>query len=78
MRTLREEVSRLSGIAMASLSNTPPSSGSTSNTGFVIDGNNENYTTQVKLIDGNYLKLYGLSWWREIMYWTWIRRRIYC
>jgi len=61
MRTLRDEVSRLSGVEMASLSNTPPSSGSTSNTSFVIEGDNDTHLTQIKLIDGNYLKLYGLE-----------------
>jgi len=61
VRTLREELSRLSGIEMASLSNTPPASGSTSNTSFTIEGNSENYRTQVKLVDGNYVNLYGLT-----------------
>src|SRR5258706_6769588 len=61
VRTLREELSRLSGIEMASLSNTPPASGSTSNTNFTIEGNTENYRTQVKLVDGNYVNLYGLK-----------------
>jgi ABC-type antimicrobial peptide transport system permease subunit len=60
-RTLREELSRLGGIEMASLSNTPPASGSTSNTNFTVEGNNENYRTQVKLVDGNYVNLYGLK-----------------
>ncbi|HLZ15975.1 MAG TPA: ABC transporter permease [Cyclobacteriaceae bacterium] len=60
-RALRDELSRLSGIEMASLSNTPPASGSTSNTNFTIEGNSDHYRTQVKLIDGNYLNLFGLK-----------------
>lgn len=60
-RTLREELSHLSGIEMASLCNTPPASGSTSNTSFTVEGNTENYRTQVKLIDGNYVNLFGLK-----------------
>jgi putative ABC transport system permease protein len=61
VRALRDELSQLSGIEMASLSNTPPASGSTSNTNFSIEGNNESYRTQVKLIDGNYVNLFGLD-----------------
>jgi predicted permease len=61
MRTLREELSRLSGIEMASLSNTPPASGSTSNTNFTMEGNTESFRTQVKLVDGNYVSLFGLK-----------------
>ncbi len=61
MKALRDELSKLSGVEMASLSNTPPSSGSTSNTDFEIEGNTEIYGTQVKLIDGHYLDLYGLE-----------------
>ncbi len=61
MRTLRDEVAGLKGVEMSSLSNTPPSSGSTSNTNFTIEGNTQDFRTQVKLIDGNYLDLYKLE-----------------
>src|SRR6185295_9685182 len=61
MRVLREEVARLSGVEMTSLSSTPPSSGSTSNTNFSMEGSDQDYRTQVKLIDGNYLKLFDLE-----------------
>ncbi len=61
MRTLREEISGISGVELASLSNTPPSSGSVSGTSFKIEGNEKDFETQVKLIDGNYLSLYGLK-----------------
>ncbi len=61
MRTLREEVSRLKGIELASLSNTPPSSGSVSSTDFQVEGKDEHYGTQVKAIDGHYLSLYDLK-----------------
>ena len=60
MRTLREEISRTSGVELASLSNTPPSSGSVSGTNFTIEGNEKDFESQVKLIDGNYVDLYGL------------------
>ncbi len=61
MRALREELLRLSGVEKISLSNTPPSSGSTSNTNFGIEGSNESYRTQVKQVDGQYLDLFGLE-----------------
>ncbi len=61
MRTLREEISRLNGIELASLSNTPPSSGSVSSTDFSVEGKDERFGTQVKLVDGNYVELYGLD-----------------
>jgi putative ABC transport system permease protein len=61
MRTLRNEVIRIPGVELASLSNTPPSSGSVSGTDFTIEGNDKMYETQVKTIDENYLELYGLK-----------------
>lgn len=62
VRTLREEVSRIPGIAMASLSSTAPSSGAVNSTGFYMDGQDEHDRrgTQVKHIDGNYLSLYEI------------------
>lgn len=61
MRTLRDELMRVPGVELASLSNTPPSSGSVSGTGFSIEGSSEFYETQVKTIDANYLTLYDLK-----------------
>ncbi len=61
MRTLREEISRTPGVELASLSNTPPSSGSVSGTSFTIEGNEKEFESQVKLVDRNYLDLYGLK-----------------
>jgi putative ABC transport system permease protein len=61
MRTLRTEVMRLKGVELASLNNTPPSSSSTSGTGFTIEGNDNFYETQVKAIDSSYLHLFGLQ-----------------
>ncbi len=60
-RTLRNELSRLSGVESASLSNSPPSSGSTSNTGFEIEGDEQFYRAQLKFIDDRYVNLYGLK-----------------
>jgi len=61
MRTLRDEMTHVAGVEMASLSSTPPSSSSTSNTSFSLQGSDETHITQVKLIDGNYLDLYKLE-----------------
>jgi putative ABC transport system permease protein len=61
MRTLRDEVSRLAGIQMASLNSTPPSSGSVSGTDFTIEGKQDPFGTQVKQVDGNYADLFGLE-----------------
>jgi len=60
MKTFREEVQRIAGVVQTSLSNTPPSSGSVSSTDFTVEGNDQSFGTQVKVVDGNYLDLYNL------------------
>ena len=61
MRTLKNEMLTIPGVEKASLSNTPPSSGSVSSTGFKIEGNEEDYGTQVKYVDGDYIDLFKLK-----------------
>ncbi len=61
MRTLRNEVELLTGVEISSLNNTPPSSSSTSNTNFTIEGNANDFGTQLKLVDSNYIGLYKLD-----------------
>ena len=63
MRTLREELLRLPGVEKASLSNTPPSSGSVSGTSFYFEGEdpNKRIDIQVKQVDGNYIDLFDLG-----------------
>jgi putative ABC transport system permease protein len=61
MRTLRDEVGRLTSVEMASLSNTPPSSGNVQSTDFSMEGKDERYGTQIKTVDNNYIDLYGLK-----------------
>jgi putative ABC transport system permease protein len=61
MHVLREEVGRINGIEIASLSSTPPSSGNVSGTNFSVEGNPKDFETQIKMIDGNYVGLYGLE-----------------
>ncbi len=61
MRTLRNELLTVAGVELTSLSSTPPSSGSVSSTNFKIEGDEKDYGTQVKQVDGHYLDLYGLE-----------------
>jgi ABC-type antimicrobial peptide transport system permease subunit len=63
MRTLKNEILRIAGVEMASLCNTPPSSGSVSGTGFILEGESEEQRkdTQIKTIDGDYVKLFNLK-----------------
>lgn len=63
MRALKTEITRLAGVEQASLCNTPPSSGSTSGTGFILEGESEEQRkdTQVKTVDADYIPLFGLK-----------------
>ncbi len=61
MRALREEVAKLPGVEIASLSSRPPASGSVQSTDFGIEGKEDRYGTQIKTIDGNYVGLYDLK-----------------
>lgn len=61
MKTLREEMLNVPGVEMASLANTPPSSGSVSGTNFSIAGVDEEFMTQIKTVDGNYIDMYSLE-----------------
>jgi len=61
MRTLRDEVSRLTDVESASINSAPPSSGNVQSTDFTIEGKEDSYGTQLKQIDGAYVDLYGLK-----------------
>lgn len=62
MRTLKNQVEGLAGVESASINDTPPSSGSVSGTVFNIEGKGEDdFRTQVKQIDGNYLEVFKLE-----------------
>ena len=61
MRTLRDQMLKITGVENASLASTPPSSGNVSGTNFSIEGITDEFGTQVKQIDGNYLDLYKLE-----------------
>jgi ABC-type antimicrobial peptide transport system permease subunit len=61
MRTLRDEMLRMSGVVNASLNSAPPSSGNVSGTEFTIEGKEDGFRTQIKQIDGNYLDVFELQ-----------------
>jgi len=63
MRTLKNEVDRLSGVELSSLCYTPPASGRVSGTGFILEGETDDKMkeTQVKPADGNYIELFDLK-----------------
>jgi putative ABC transport system permease protein len=60
-RTIRTEVARIPGVEMVSLGSNPPSSGNVSKTSFTIEGDAQDYVTQVKQVDDKYIDLYGLK-----------------
>jgi predicted permease len=61
-RVLRESVTQMTGVLGASLSSTPPSSGTVSTTGFYFDGEDEGQSrgTQLKQVDEHYISLYSI------------------
>lgn len=61
MRTFRDEVTRMAGVERASLCNFPPSSGSIMSTNFNIEGGENDFDAQLKMVDGNYVDLYKLK-----------------
>jgi putative ABC transport system permease protein len=63
MRALKNEISRLAGVELASLCNTAPSSGNINGTGFILEGERDEQRkdTQVKIVDGNYIDLFDLK-----------------
>ncbi|MFN8342777.1 MAG: ABC transporter permease [Cyclobacteriaceae bacterium] len=61
LKTLREEVHQTPGVEAVSLNSNPPSSGSVSATSFNMGNDDKFYEAQVKLVDGNYLELFGLQ-----------------
>ncbi len=61
MRTLRDEVRSIPGVHSASLNSSPPSSGDVSATNFTVEGKDDDFGTQVKQVDGEYLNLFGIE-----------------
>jgi hypothetical protein len=60
MRTLKNEILKIAGVEKASLNNSPPSSGSTSATNFKVEGKPDDFFTQVKTVDGDYVDLFQM------------------
>jgi putative ABC transport system permease protein len=63
MRTLKNEIDRLSGVELSSLCYSPPASRNVSGTGFILEGETDDQVkeTQVKPADGNYIALFDLK-----------------
>lgn len=61
MRTLRNEMARVAGVEIASLSSMPPSSDNVSRTNCKVKGTDREFGTQIKQVDGNYIDLYQLD-----------------
>jgi putative ABC transport system permease protein len=61
MRTLRDEMAGIPGVDQVSLGSNPPSSGNVSGTNFKLEGIDEDFGTQLKQVDGNYVDLYKLE-----------------
>lgn len=61
MRTLKNEILRLAGVEKASLNYAPPSFNAVVGTGFNMVGSTDEYDTQVKSVDGDYLGLYNIQ-----------------
>jgi putative ABC transport system permease protein len=61
MRTLKNEILMLEGVEEASLSNFPPSSPAVVSTGFKVLEKNEELSTQVKLVDGDFISLFDIE-----------------
>jgi putative ABC transport system permease protein len=59
-KTVRTEASRIPGVELVSLGSNPPSSGNVSKTSFTIEGDGQEYVTQIKQVDDKYIDVYGL------------------
>ena len=61
MRTLKNEVLRLANVGSASLNYSPPSSAGVLSTGFKVLEKGEEFSTQVKQVDGDYIDLFHIK-----------------
>jgi putative ABC transport system permease protein len=61
MRMLKNELLRLSGVLQASLNHSQPASNRVMSTGFSIAGKDDEITTQMKPVDGDYIDLFDLE-----------------
>lgn len=61
MKTLKNELQRLSGVKKASLQFSNPSSGSVSVSNFKLEGNPEDFYTAMKFADEDYIEIYDIE-----------------
>jgi putative ABC transport system permease protein len=61
MRSLKHDISQLPGVEAVSLSSAPPSSGMRMSTTVQLSGAEQEYFTDIKYADGDYMKLYNLQ-----------------
>ncbi len=61
MRTLKNEILQLSGVEKVSLGYAPPSFNAVMGTTFSIVGGADEYDTQLKPVDGDYLSVYNIE-----------------
>jgi putative ABC transport system permease protein len=61
MRTLKNEILALPGVETATLNSTPPAANSVTSTDFKMTGGQDRFKTQIKQIDGDYLKVFGID-----------------
>jgi len=61
MRSLKNEILRLNGVENVSLNLAPPSHKSVTGTSFKIAGRDNDFNTQIKQVDGDYLSLYKIK-----------------
>jgi putative ABC transport system permease protein len=61
MRTLKNEILALPGVEKATLNGTPPSANSVSDTEFRMVGSEDHFKTQIKQVDGDYLRVFDID-----------------
>ncbi len=61
MRSLKNEILQLAGVEQASLNLAPPSHKSVTGTSFKVAGRDDEFNTQIKQVDGDYLSLYRIK-----------------
>jgi hypothetical protein len=61
VRNLKHDISQLPGVEQVSLNSAPPSSGMRMSTSMHVAGNEQEYFTDIKYADGDYMQLYDLK-----------------
>ena len=61
VRSLKHDISQIPGVEQVSLNSAPPSSGMRMSTSVQLAGVEQEYFTDIKYADGDYMQLYGLE-----------------